>query len=109
MPRGGQFSRAVDTTGHKTVGELFRPNLHRARLWRVADLLGTVGRVEKAITWWQRAAETGNTHALGRAAELLEKTGRTDEMQRLRQYGIEPGGSIAERWGPADEENRGPW
>jgi thioredoxin-like negative regulator of GroEL len=67
-------------------------------LRRVARLLEEAGRVEEAITWLQACAEAGDTHALGRAAELLEKAGRTDEMQRLRQYGIEPGGSIAERW-----------
>jgi hypothetical protein len=28
----------------------------------------------------------------------LERTGRRDEAARLRQYGLEPGGKIADEW-----------
>lgn len=57
------------------------------------------GGPTRPITYFQRAAEAGDTDALQRAAHLLEKTGRTDEMARLRQYGIEPGGKVAKKWG----------
>ncbi|MDQ3765092.1 MAG: hypothetical protein M3460_27385 [Actinomycetota bacterium] len=57
-----------------------------------------VGQTDEAITWLQARAEAGNTYAVRAAASLLDKAGRTDDMMQLRQYGIEVGGRIADRW-----------
>jgi hypothetical protein len=47
---------------------------------------------------YQHAAEAGDPFALAQAVRLLERTGRRDEAARLRQYGLEPGGKIADEW-----------
>jgi hypothetical protein len=47
---------------------------------------------------YQHAAEAGDLFALAQAVRLLERTGRRDEAARLRQYGLEPGGKIADEW-----------
>jgi hypothetical protein len=58
-----------------------------------------VGRTEEAITWLQARAEAGDTGALSMAIRLLAEGGRTEEAVRLRRYGIDPGGGIANWWG----------
>jgi TPR repeat protein len=67
-------------------------------LGAVALLLRRAGRTEEAITFCQRAADAGETVALENAARLLEEAGRTEEAVRLRRYGLEPGGRIADPW-----------
>jgi hypothetical protein len=62
-----------------------------------AYLLNKVGQTGEAIIYSQRAIEA-DFHGLREAACLLKEAGRIDEMERLRQYGIEPGGRIADRW-----------
>ncbi|MEY9947419.1 tetratricopeptide (TPR) repeat protein [Kitasatospora sp. GAS1066B] len=67
-------------------------------LAEAAWLLKQAGRLEEALAWYQRAADAGHPGALREAAELLEQVGRADEGTRLRQFGWEPDGRIAERW-----------
>ncbi|RKT20053.1 tetratricopeptide repeat protein [Streptomyces sp. 1114.5] len=70
-----------------------------ADAFRVAAVeLADAGRIEEAITYYLRAVEVGETSALLRAAETLECAGRADEAKRLRRFGIEPGGRIADEW-----------
>jgi hypothetical protein len=57
-----------------------------------------VGQTGEAIIYSQRAIEDGDFHGLREAACLLKEAERIDEMERLRQYGIEPGERIADRW-----------
>ncbi|HEV7975334.1 hypothetical protein [Amycolatopsis sp.] len=66
--------------------------------WVTARLLEELGQVEEAITWYRRAAEAEDPRALPSAAWMLRKTGRTEESTRLRRFGWEPDGSIAEPW-----------
>jgi hypothetical protein len=40
----------------------------------------------------------GDAYALEQAAALLKRVGRVDLAERLRQYGLEPGGHIANEW-----------
>ena len=61
-------------------------------------MLAEAGRTEEAITWLRSRAEAGDPYALGAAARMLAEAGRTDEAARLRRYGIEPGGWIADPW-----------
>ena len=61
-------------------------------------LLVERGRIEQAIDWYQRAAEAADPEALEEAARLLERAARVEEAAQLRQYGLEPGGHIANEW-----------
>jgi tetratricopeptide (TPR) repeat protein len=79
------FQRAAETDYRNALEEAVR-------------LLEEAGRINEAITWLQTRAEAGDPNALEEAVRLLEEAGRTDEAARLRQYGIEPGGRIADRW-----------
>jgi hypothetical protein len=73
------------------------------------------GRTEEAITWLRSHAEADDTSeatrmlaeenrhaawtgALEAWAEGLRERGLTEEAARLRRYGIEPGGRIADPW-----------
>ncbi|MGW6793849.1 hypothetical protein [Streptomyces chartreusis] len=42
-------------------------------------LLHSAGRIDDAITWYQRASGNGDSASLGLAVTLLYDTGRTDE------------------------------
>ncbi|MFJ3722718.1 hypothetical protein ACIPYQ_09100 [Streptomyces sp. NPDC090045] len=75
----------VDAGDHDALGE-------------VARMVREAGREEEAITWYQRAAGAGDPFALGKVVELLRAAGREEESERLRRFGWEPDGSIAERW-----------
>ena len=64
----------------------------------MAWLLEEAGQDGEAITFYLRAAEAGDIFAFENAAELLETAGEAREATRLRRYGIEPGGQIANPW-----------
>ncbi|WP_189321919.1 hypothetical protein [Streptomyces flaveus] len=59
-----------------------------------------MGRLDEALSWFERAAEAGDTEALRIAAEQLTKAGRLDEAENLRRYGREPDRMIAHVWTP---------
>ena len=61
-------------------------------------MLEQAGRDEEAAAFYQRAAEAGSSGALKEAFRMLTKAGRAEEAVRLRPYGIEPGGRIANPW-----------
>ncbi|MGC5014817.1 hypothetical protein ACLQ2R_28970 [Streptosporangium sp. DT93] len=58
-----------------------------------AVLLCELGRPDEAVLVHLRAAELGVPGALRQATRLLEQLGRTGEAERLRRYGITPGGT----------------
>ncbi|WP_406482655.1 hypothetical protein [Streptomyces sp. NBC_01615] len=63
-----------------------------------AWLLQNPTRVAEALERLRAHAEVGNTGALTLVAGLLHAAGRVEEGRRLRWYGWEPEGWIAERW-----------
>ncbi|MFJ5179398.1 hypothetical protein ACIP68_36815 [Streptomyces griseoviridis] len=63
-----------------------------------AWLLQKPTRIAEALERLRLHAEAGNTGAMTLAADLLYAAGRVEEGRRLRQYGWEPKGWIAERW-----------
>ncbi|WP_338675843.1 hypothetical protein V1460_24945 [Streptomyces sp. SCSIO 30461] len=63
-----------------------------------AWLLQKPTRIAEALERLRLHAEAGNTGAMTLAADLLCAAGRVEEGRRLRQYGWEPKGWIAERW-----------
>ncbi|MEY9841730.1 tetratricopeptide repeat protein [Streptacidiphilus sp. EB103A] len=66
-------------------------------LTRARTLVKT-GRADEALKWCQRAGEAGECGALQLMTETLAAQGRTEEGNRLRQYGWEPSGDVAEPW-----------
>ncbi|MER5948049.1 hypothetical protein ABT127_18525 [Streptomyces sp. NPDC001904] len=50
---------------------------------------------EEAISWYRRAILAGEAFAIAEMADLLKKLGRHDEGNRLRKYGLEADGQIA--------------
>jgi hypothetical protein len=71
----------------------------------VRPLLGR-GDGEHAIDWLAHAAATGHRYALALTADVLAETGHTTDADKLRQYGWEPDGSIAEPWTAAAQDAR---
>ena len=61
-------------------------------------LLLEAGDGEHAIRWLQDAAAAGHRYGLPLTASALAKTGRSADSKKLRQYGWEPDGTIAEPW-----------
>ncbi|MEU3934325.1 hypothetical protein AB0E85_20155 [Streptomyces sp. NPDC029044] len=73
-------------------------------------LADTFGAADEIIALLLRAVEAGHG---GRDAEhrliaLLHRVGRLDDAERLRCYGIEPGGTIAEPWQPVADGSAEP-
>jgi tetratricopeptide (TPR) repeat protein len=67
------------------------------------DILGALREhdlFDEAVAWcWSRATEGSPYGAWWTAAHrLLQAQGRADEAQRLRRFGWEPDGSVAEPW-----------
>ena len=59
---------------------------------RLADLLADRGDVDGL----RARIDAGDEHAAGRLPELLIKQGRGEEAERLRRFGLNPDGSIAD-------------
>jgi hypothetical protein len=80
---------AAETGNGEAMGELAR-------------LLEQSGRDQEAEGWLRRARElgisTGGRGGKSILARLLERTGRGQEADRLRRFGIVPGGRIADPW-----------
>jgi len=53
---------------------------------KLAELLQEKGCIDKAITWYRRAAESGGISAMGKATELLQAAGRTNEAITWLQH-----------------------
>ncbi|MFB6437872.1 hypothetical protein ACFCVY_13995 [Streptomyces sp. NPDC056411] len=69
-------------------------------LEKAVELLTRDQGVPTAAEWLLERAEAGNPVALKRAIELFMSQGMEERAQRLRRYGIEPGGRIASAWEP---------
>ena len=69
-----------------------------SELGKAAEMLAKAGRTEESRIFSQRAAEAKEPTRGEKAAEMLAKAGRTEESARLRRYGMEPGGRIADPW-----------
>jgi len=67
-----------------------------AAAWRLADLLAERHDIEGL---WARV-HAGDAHAGDRLADVLAAAGRPDDADRLRRYGLDPDGSIAQEPGP---------
>ncbi|WP_371788093.1 hypothetical protein OG404_09080 [Streptomyces griseoaurantiacus] len=63
-----------------------------------AWLLQRPTRIAEALERLRTHAEAGNTGSLTLVTDLLHAAGRVDEARRLRRYGWEPKGWIAEPW-----------
>ncbi len=59
--------------------------------WELAHMLQETGRAEEAITFYQRAAEAGESRALRLAAQLLQEAGRAEEAITFYQLAAEAG------------------
>jgi TPR repeat protein len=57
----------------------------------VVDLLWNAGRIDEATTWFQRAAEAGQTTQLGPFARELWESGRLDEAITFLQDRVAEG------------------
>jgi TPR repeat protein len=68
----------------------------------LARLLEQSGRDQEAEGWLRRTHElgisTGGSGGKSDLARLLERTGRGQEADRLRRFGIVPGGRTADPW-----------
>ncbi|MFJ6775756.1 hypothetical protein ACIQOV_33185 [Kitasatospora sp. NPDC091257] len=67
---------------------------------RAIHLLRAEAGPRAAEEWLLRQAEGGHPSALGRAVELLASEGMEEKADRLRRYGIQPGGLLAAPWSP---------
>uniref|UniRef100_UPI003F49120E hypothetical protein n=1 Tax=Streptomyces sp. CA-136453 TaxID=3240050 RepID=UPI003F49120E len=70
----------------------------RTALQRVAYLMRDRGRLDEAVEWSKKACTTGDKGAFFLTVQLLSLQGREEEASKLRQFGWELDGSIAEPW-----------
>ena len=63
---------------------------------RLADLLAERGDLDGTAQILRARAERGDLDAALRLAALLNKQGRSEEAERLRRFGLNPDGSIAD-------------
>ncbi|MET9111924.1 HD domain-containing protein [Streptomyces zhihengii] len=63
-----------------------------------AQWLVAVGRVDKALDWYDRAAEAGCDTALRATVDQLAESGRLALAKNLQRYGREPNQLIAAPW-----------
>lgn len=63
-----------------------------------SGLLVKLNRVTEAVHWYRKAADRGDDGALSLAVRALNEAGRTAEGARLRTYGWEPDGCVAQPW-----------
>ncbi|CAL9646987.1 hypothetical protein [Streptomyces sp. enrichment culture] len=104
LSAGGEFHYASRNTAaeiltragrlDEAIALLLRHDDHTAiaRLYVLAD------RPEEALAALRRAADQGRTHALTETVRLLEQLGRSDTACRLREYGWNPDGTVAQPW-----------
>jgi len=76
------FHLYTSTTHQKGNAEAYK---HAARMLREA------GRVDEAITWYQRAVGAGNASALQAAVRMLREAGRVDEALTWLQDRVDAG------------------
>ncbi|WP_214404787.1 SEL1-like repeat protein [Pseudonocardia lacus] len=80
---------------------------------QIAALLRAFGQRDSALRCYLRAAEC-SAGGYVEAIDLLLELGKPDDAERLRRYGIQPPGQIAEPWGPDEigtdrnADDRGP-
>jgi hypothetical protein len=81
-----------------TTGTFQRHGYDTGVLEHAARMLEEAGLTEEAITRLRARTTSASPSALEHAARMLEEAGLTEEAARLRRYGIEPGGRIADPW-----------
>ena len=69
-----------------------------ASIGEAALLLENAGRTGEAVDWLFKQLESGHLAALDVASTLIENAGGDEEAERLRRYGRDPGGAIAQPW-----------
>lgn len=96
LRREGRTEEAI--TCYRRIADAGDPDLLR----EAAEVLQSEGRIEEAIRCYLHVAEAGGLHA-GQARwwaeDMLRKEGHDKDAEKLRKYGIEPGGRIAAPWG----------
>jgi TPR repeat protein len=88
----GQGAKAPDW--YQRVDEAISPDM----LFVLATMLENSGWLERALIRYRNALECKYTAAMEPLTKLLKRMSRTDEAQRLRLFGIEPGGHTAQPW-----------
>jgi pentatricopeptide repeat protein len=73
----------------------------RHALRRLSESLLKADRKADAESVMRAALENGHGGSLGELANFVEACRGNEEAQRLRIYGIEPGGATADPWGPS--------
>jgi hypothetical protein len=68
-------------------------------LKEAAGMLQAASRADEAVAVYLQVAEAGDIRW---AAGMLRAAGRADEAARLRRYGVEPGGRMADPWEASD-------
>ena len=92
---------AIAALLERRMGRTRTSALRRARSDEPAvHLLRRERGVDATEEWLLRQAEAGYPAALGRAVEFLASQGTAEKAERLRRYGIQPGGLIAAPWSP---------
>ena len=100
----------ADAWGQRNVVDGARVTTQWAPLMLRDDyawLLQRPTRPAEALERLRAHAEAANTGSLALATDLLHAAGRVDEARRLRRYGWEPKGWLAEPW-EAQPPGRGP-
>ncbi len=103
---GPAASRLADLLGRRGdldgAVQILRPRADagdKNAAWQLAELLGRRGDLDGAVQILRPRADAGDWHAASRLAELLagllREQGRNEEAERLRQFGLNPDGSIA--------------
>jgi len=92
LDRVGQGAEA--RAWYRRVDQAISPYM----LFVLATMQANSGWLERGLIRYRNALECKYTEAMKPLTELLERTGRTDEAQRLRLFGIEAGGHTAQPW-----------
>jgi hypothetical protein len=66
--------------------------------WHLADLLTKHGNLNEAEQILQKLADSGDAPGplADQLSDLLKKPGRREEAERLRRFGLNPEGSVAD-------------
>ncbi|MEV6239207.1 hypothetical protein [Lentzea sp. NPDC051838] len=84
--------RASQNNDEYEYGEAF------ARLRALPFALQQAGRLDEALEWHVLLIETGNGNRIRAAEGVLRLLGRPEEADRLKAFGLDPGGRFAGPW-----------
>lgn len=88
----GDRERALSAYQRAAVGG------NQSAIRRASGLLIEDGRAQEALDWLMVLLDAGDYCALEIAADVLDELGRVSEADRLRRYGRDIDGSIANAW-----------